>query len=394
MEHNSAQPEDRDMRSWILCVLIALVLGACNLSSSGDREESLATATTVTGGRPSVTILAPQTGDEFVVEEDILVSITATDAAGVTRVQLLADGQIVKTVSSESPTGDQVFTGLLDYTPTEEGDVTLQVIAFRAAIASDPASVQITVREEEAQVTATSVSQPNVPIINPNDPTCRALTNTALRLRSGPGTNYDQIGLLNAGSVAPIIGRIGSNEWWQVRVNVTIGWISAAFTSVYGICSGVPVVNPPPTPTPRITATTVPPTAVTLTAPAATATPSATPTPADLLITNIVGSTTLELGAGDSPVTSSYTVTISNSGNSPTGQFNNTISVSPGGAITPLGVVASLAPGESIVLNVSLTFSTAGTYTVQAMADSDAQVSEQSEVNNVGILNVTVNPAP
>ena len=382
------------MRSWILCVLIALLLGACNLSSSGDRQESLATATTVTGGRPTVQILAPQNGDEFVVDEDVLVSVNATDGAGVTRVQLLADGQIVKTVSSESPTGDQVFSALLDYTPTDEGDVTLQVIAFRAAIASDPASVQITVREEEAQVTATSVSQPNVPIINPNDPTCRALTNTALRLRGGPGTNYDQIGLLNAGSVVPIIGRIGSNEWWQVRVNVTIGWISAAFTSVYGICSGVPVVQPPATPTPLITNTSVPPTAVTLTAPAATVTPSATPGPADLLVTDIVGSTTLELGAGDSPVTSSYTVSITNSGSSATGQFNNTISVSPGGATTPLGVVASLSPGESIVLNVSLTFSAAGTYTIQAMVDSDSQVTEQSEVNNVGIRNVTVNPAP
>lgn len=379
------------MRSWILCVLIALVVGACNLSSRG-REETIATATTVTGGRPSVQILSPRNGEEFVVDEDVLVSITATDAAGVTRVQLLADGQIVKTVSSESPSGDQVFSALLDYTPTEEGEVTLQVIAFRAAIASDPASVEIRVREEEAQVTATSVSQPNVPIINPNDPTCRALTNTALRLRGGPGTEYDQIGLLNAGSVVPIIGRIGSNEWWQVRVNVTIGWISAAYTSVYGICSGVPVVQPPPTPTPRVSAT---PTATSVTSvPVATATPTSTPGPADLLVTNIVGSQTLELGAGDSPVTSSYTVTITNNGSSATGQFNNTISVSPGGATTPLGVVASLGPGESIVLNVSLTFSTAGTYTVRARVDSDNQVTELSEVNNEGSVDVTVNPAP
>jgi uncharacterized protein YraI len=372
--------------------LIALLLGACNLSSTGGREENITTPTTVTGGRPSVQILAPQNGDEAVVDEDVLVSVTATDAAGVTRVQLLANGQIVKTVSSESPTGDQVFSALLDYTPTQEGDVTLQVIAYRAAIASDPASVQITVREEEAQVTATSLPQANVPVIDPNDPTCRALTNTALRLRSGPGTNYNQIGLLNAGSVVPIIGRIGSNEWWQVRVNVTIGWISAAYTNVYGICSGVPVVQPPPTPTPLVTNTVIPTNTLTLTAPPATATP--TPGPADLLVTNIVGSTTLALGEGSSPVTSSYTVTITNNGSSPTGQFNNTISVSPGGATTPLGVVASLAPHESIVLNVSLTFGTAGTYSIQARVDSDNQVTELSEVNNVGNLDVTVNPPP
>jgi hypothetical protein len=380
------------MRARIVIVFVALLLGACNLSSSGDREQSLATPTLVTGGRPTVQILAPQDGDEFVVDEDILVSVNATDAAGVTRVQLLADGQIIKTVSSESPTGDQVFSALLDYTPTEEGDVTLQVIAYRAAIASDPDSVQITVREEEAQVTATSVSQPNVPIIDPNDPTCRALTNTALRLRGGPGTNYDQIGLLNAGSVVPIVGRIASNEWLQVRVNLTIGWISAVYTTQYGNCLGIPVVPPPPTPTPRVTNTLAPTTTSAVTP--TTAPPTATPGPADLLVTNIVGSTTLALGEGSSPVTSSYTVTITNNGNSPTGQFNNTISVSPGGATTPLGVVATLGRNESIVLNVSLTFSTAGTYTIQAQVDSDSQVTELSEVNNIGILSVTVSPPP
>lgn len=378
------------MRYPILCVFVALVLCACNLSSSGDREEDIATPTTITSGRPTVQILSPENGDEVVVNEDVLVSATATDAAGVTRVQLLANGQIVKTVSSESPTGDQVFSALLDYTPTSTGTVRLQVIAYRAAIASEPASVEITVRAAQAQVTATTASQPNVPIINPNDPTCRALTNTALRLRGGPGTNYDQIGLLNAGSVVPIIGRIGSNEWWQVRVNVTIGWISAAYTSVYGICNGVPVVQAPPTPTPRITNTVVPTNTLTLTAPP----PTVTPGPADLIVTNIVGSNSLTLGAGGSPVTSSYTVTISNNGSSTTGQFNNTISVSPGGTTTPLGVVASLAPGESIVLNVSLTFSTAGTYTIQAQADSDSQVAELSEVNNAGLFNVTVGAAP
>jgi subtilase family serine protease len=87
-------------------------------------------------------------------------------------------------------------------------------------------------------------------------------------------------------------------------------------------------------------------------------------------------------------------VTITNHGSSPTGQFNNTVSVTPGGASTPLGVVASLAPGESILLNISLTFSSAGTYTIQAQVDSDSQVTELSEVNNVGTFSVTVSAAP
>lgn len=378
------------MISRILCVFVALVLCACNLSNQGEREENLATATQASGGRPAVQILSPQNGDESVVNEEILVSAAATDAVGVTRVQLLANGQIVKTISSESPSGDQIFNALMDYTPTAAGTVRLQVIAYRAAIASEPAMVEITVRARQAQVTATAPPQPNVPVINPNDPTCRALTNTALRLRGGPGTNYDQIGLLNAGSVVPIIGRIASNAWWQVRVNLTIGWISAEYTTVYGVCNGVPVVQAPASPTPQITATVAPTNTLTLTPPP----PTVTPGPSDLLVTNIVGSNVLTLGAGNTPVTSSYTVTITNGGSSATGQFNNAIAVNPGGASTPLGVVASLGPGESIVLNVSLTFSSAGTYSIQAQVDSDNQVWELSKVNNIGILNVTVNAAP
>jgi hypothetical protein len=375
------------MRSYALYFLVALTLCACNLSSTGGQEA--ATPTTSGGGRPSVQVLAPQDGAEFLVDESILVNANATDSVGVTRVQLLANGQIVKTVSSESPTGDQVFNALLDYTPTTAGNVNLAVVAFRGAIASEPDIVPVVIREEQAQITATAVPSPNLPVIDPSDPTCRALVLTALRLRSGPGTNYPQIGLLNAGSVVPIIGRVAANDWWQVRVNVTIGWISAAYTTVYGICSGIPIVTPPPPPTAPVTATPIPPTnTLTLTAPPPTITP--TPRPADLLITNIVGETTLTLGPGNAPVTASYTVTITNNGSSATGQFNNTIAVNPGGSTTPLGVVANLLPGESIVLNVSLTFSSAGTYTIVATADSDNQVPEQSEFNNTGTLNVGV----
>ncbi|MDK3160783.1 CARDB domain-containing protein, partial [Kamptonema cortianum] len=139
-----------------------------------------------------------------------------------------------------------------------------------------------------------------------------------------------------------------------------------------------------------VTATPPPTSTLTLTPVPPTATP--TPGPADLVISNITGPTTLMLGPGNSPVSSSFTVQITNTGQGSTGQFSNTISVSPPGTESPLGVVANLNPGESIVLNVSLTFNSAGTYNVQARVDSGNQVTEVSEVNNVGIFTVTVSP--
>lgn len=378
-----------------IALLLGLVSG-CNLAPVGSVQQTLATTPTgAATGRPTVTIISPQDGAEFVTNSQILVSVNATDSVGVTRVQLIANNQIVKTVSSEAPTGEQNFSALLDYVPRTPGTLNMQVIAFRAAVASDPARLTVNVRESEAQVTSTPLPNINVPNINPNDPTCRALVNTGLNLRSGPGTNFERISVLSAGTVVPIIGRTGANDWWQVRVNTVVGWISASFTTVFGICTGVPVVATPPPPTsvqPTATNTPPPPTN-TLTLTPVPPTPTPTPGPADLVVTGITGPTTVALGPGNTPTTVTYSVTITNSGASPTGPFNNIIRVMPGGSEVPLGVVSNLNPGESILLNTSLTFSVAGTYTVEARADSDNQVPELSDVNNSGFISVTVTEA-
>src|SRR5690606_39205669 len=101
----------------------------------------------------------------------------------------------------------------LDYRPRSEGTLNLQVIAYRGALASEPAPLTLVVRQNVQQVTATSAPVNNAPVINPNDPTCRVLTTTGLNLRSGPSTNYNVITVLASGTVAPIVGRLGSNEW-------------------------------------------------------------------------------------------------------------------------------------------------------------------------------------
>lgn len=379
---------------WMLMVL--WVISACNLTTNPNQvEQSLATPTGAASGKPVVVINSPASGSEVIVGSQILVSANATDSVGVTRVQLFANGSVVKTVSSESPNGDRSLNVLLDYTPRDPGVVNMQVIAYRAAIASDPAQIQINVRASQAQVTATPQPQVNVPVINPNDPTCRALINVGLNLRTGPGTVYPRITVLNAGTVTPIIGRTSINDWWQVRVNTTIGWISAEYTTVYGICNAVPIVAAPPTPTTTAaTATNTPIPTNTLTTTPLPATATNTPSPADLVVTNMSGPATLNLGFGNTPVTASFTVTITNTGGSTTGQFSNVVVINPGGTETPLGVVASLESGQSILLTISLTFSSTGPYTLQARADSDSQITEVSEVNNIGIANITINEAP
>ncbi|MDX2163114.1 MAG: CARDB domain-containing protein [bacterium] len=378
---------------WLGCALLILLSG-CNLSASDDGTDD--GGSQPLPGTPSVQIISPQNGAEVIVNTRVLVSVTATDSVGVTRAQLFANGSIVKTVSSEAAGGEQIFNAVLDFTPRETGEVELEVIAYRASIASAPAELTVIVRQSQAQITNTPVIVPqtNVPIITPNDPTCRVVTQTNLNLRQGPDTIYPVIRILPSGSVLPIIGRIATNQWWQVRDGSNIGWVSTAFVLVYGNCALIPIVNPPPppvtlAPTFTPTRTNPPPTPTT-----AVPTNTTPPNPPDLVIASIAGGQNLTLGAGNTPVTTSYGVTITNTGGSASGQFSNTIQVQPGGSEVQLGVVAGLNPGESIVLTANLTFATAGAFTITARADAGSQVAEISEVNNTGITTVTVNAAP
>lgn len=377
----------RLIRLLVLCLTI-LVLAACNLSSEPDRVQPLVTATGITGGKPVVTITSPANGAEVVINDKALISATATDTVGVQRVQLLANGQIVKTVSSEAPSGDTSLSVVLDYTPRQLGEVNLAVIAYRGAVASDPAPLRLVVRERQQQVTATSAPVSNVPQIDPNDPTCRILTNVGLNLRTGPGTNYNVITVLRAGALAPMVGRLGTNEWWQVRVNTTIGWVSAAYTTVYGNCGGIPIVVPPPTPTSQVTSTPPP----TFTPPPSATPPAPTVTPGlpDLVISAISGPQELTLAGGAGEVVGTYAVTLTNTGDAITSQFSNVVIKTPGNVEIPLGVVGSLGRNQSILLTVEVTFDQPGSYLLQIRADSGSNITELSEVNNTAVYSVNV----
>lgn len=388
--------------SLVMLLLMGWLLSACNLTTQRVTQEPVITGTPAAAGRPTVTISSPASGDEAVVGSDIFVAATASDSVGITSVRLLANNQIVKTVSSQAAGGDRSMNVLLDYRPTTTGPVNLDVIAFRGSVASEPARISITVRASQAQVTATIAPPTGGPIIDPNDPTCRALINVGLNVRTGPGVSFPRIRVLEAGTVVPIIGRIADNSWWQVRLSGTSnGWVIQSdpanpqqnFIRIYGVCTGVPIVNIPApitaTPTFIPTWTSVPPVIITATSPPPPPPPTVTPGLPDLIVNNISGPTTLEIPPGETSITQQYVVTILNVGGSPTGQFNNTIGI-VGQPFIELGTVASLGANQAITLTADLTFTAAGSYVVRAIIDSDSQVPELSEVNNRGEIDVTV----
>lgn len=369
------------MRLLLVYLLIqVLLLTACNLGNVPVTEIPTPTEP-LPDGPPQISITSPTAGDEFVVNEEILVSITASDAVGVTRVQLLANGQIVKSVSSESVSGDETFSAVLDYTPRVQGSVVLRTIAYRGSTASEPDEIQVEVRNNRTQVTSTPAPGSNIPQI-PNDGVCRALVNVGLNFREGPSTDNEIIRVLTSGTLAPITGRLGDNSWWELNVNGTTGWVAAQFTTPYGNCTNVPIRQiTSPTATPTITLT-----------PTVTPTPTATSEDdnddsgdglPDLVITNIVGEADVIVGA-----IQTYTVTISNTGQGSSGQFLSEAKFAD--ATYDLAAVSNLDPGESIVLSVDLEFTESGEFEFTARVDIDDDVEEISEFNNRGDITITV----
>lgn len=370
----------------ILLVLMMSVLTACNLGNNAPAPTDEPLETSTPEGVPEIEILSPADGDEFVAGEDILLSVEATDSVGVTRVQLLANNQIVKSVSSESLQGELTMSAILDYTPQTAGTVTLRVLAYRGATVGEPDQIQVEVRETEEEVVATPAQVSNIPNI-PNDGVCRALVNVGLNFREGPSTDFERIRVLPSGTLARIVGRIGDNSWWQLNVNNTTGWVSAEFTTEFGICTSVPVIT---TPTP---------------APTFTPMPTNTDEPdddddngngnggnnteqPDLIVASITGDRSVVIPSNVSSTTETYTVRIQNTGTGRAGQFSSSVFVN--GTERDLGVVAELAANTSRDFNIQLEFTENGTVNLEVVTDTDDQVDEISEVNNRGQISVTV----
>ncbi len=80
-----------------------------------------------------------------------------------------------------------------------------------------------------------------------------------VNVRLGPGTDYDQVGVLNSGQEAPAIGRSPGGDWIMITyqgVPGNVAWVYSPLVTLLNLGAGVlPIVEPPPTPTPRITPT-------------------------------------------------------------------------------------------------------------------------------------------
>ena len=383
------------MRYWRMPLIIIglFIFSACNLgnSSAPPTDEPIATDNSPTTEKPLIAITSPDSGASFGINEEILVSVNASDSVGVTTVRLLANNVTVKTVSSPQAAGETTMSTVLNYTPRAQGTVTLSVIAFRGSIASDPVVIDVVVEDPLfTQPTATTNDTGSQPPPIPNDGVCRVLTKVNLNYRNAPSTDTDNvIRVLPSNTLAPVVARLGNNSWWKLNVNGQRGWVSgnAAFVTLSGNCQNVPEeIQATATPITSATPTSPPP-------PTATNVPPATSTPGtpDLVASQFNGEQNVVIPSGQSSVTSPYAVIITNTGSGPTGQFSTEINFN--GDTIDLGVISNLNANESIVLNTAITFDAVGSFTLRVLPDADNEVQEQSEINNQGTLQVTVTAA-
>ena len=74
-------------------------------------------------------------------------------------------------------------------------------------------------------------------------------SNSAVNLRTGPGTNYERVGALPQGQSLEIIGRNANSSWWQVATIDGPRWIAASVTTATNVGDNIPVAQAPPPPT-------------------------------------------------------------------------------------------------------------------------------------------------
>jgi hypothetical protein len=96
--------------------------------------------------------------------------------------------------------------------------------------------------------TITSTPRPTIP-----SPLPSVSVSVQTNCRSGPGTAYNVLGILNVGETAQVVGRNSASDYWIIKLPSNPAnpcWLWGKYAMLVGNTGGLPVVTPPPTPTP------------------------------------------------------------------------------------------------------------------------------------------------
>jgi ABC-type branched-subunit amino acid transport system substrate-binding protein len=185
-------------------------------------------------------------------------------------------------------------------------------------------------------------------------------------VRSGPGTNFDIIAVLNEGEQVRVIGTNAQNTWLVIDYRGIQGWISASLPDIFGDLNTLPIIQPPPTPTPSAPPTPLPPA------------PLVVQAEPDLVVESVNVSPNPLQRDRDFDVN----VTVRNAGGSNAGQFAVAATFPPDDLFTS-AVIGSLAAGQSTSITLRGRLEgTTGRYEVAIVVDLNNQIAEGIGENN------------
>ncbi|MCB0176867.1 MAG: FHA domain-containing protein [Anaerolineae bacterium] len=342
-----APPKQRnDLVPWLIAAIVVvalsiiglLVLGAGLLysarSSSVPTTDPAALAMPDSQAPTIVMNQAPAANSSIQPGQTVTLQATASDMAGITRLELWANDAKVDEVSNQLEQSTPSMTAGFEWMADTPGSYALQIRAYNqnGAVSIQPVAM-VTVAGDAAtapQTPSTLASAPTKPPVIPStspttavtpSPTTLTVTSTTaitsspttsaaastpavtsapgtvspaptaaslvlkvpvMVVRTGPSTLYDSLGRLESNDQPEIIGQadVGQGNWWQIRYDPApnnVGWVPA--DPDLGIALNpfnVPQVTPPPLPT-SIPADTPIPTRTPI--PTLTPIPSATPIP-------------------------------------------------------------------------------------------------------------------
>jgi hypothetical protein len=139
--------------------------------------------------------------------------------------------------------------------------ISIMLLLVGLVILSAPQAGAREMAQQPTVAIPTVTGTPTGPVVRVN------ADNDFIRVRSGPGGEYIQVGLLIAGEKAPVFGRDFDGTWIQIAYPGVEGGIGWVYSPLVTILSGsdlsvgradLPVVDPPPTTTPRVTPTVDP----------------------------------------------------------------------------------------------------------------------------------------
>ncbi len=192
-----------------------------------------------------------------------------------------------------------------------------------------------------------------------------------VNVRSGPGLFYEELGQLQRGSTATIVGANEDLSWFVIQYRGGIGWVAAEFVEVFdpgGLLNQLPIIQAPPTPIGGVTATP------------------------RLNLSDIVIDSVLLVPLQPIPGQSFVAnVTVRNTATAPTGQFAVAASFEPG-PVYSSNLVSNLEPGQSLTVPLSATLLGTGTFAVDIVADINNEVNEgeNGEGNNIYRINYVI----